>query len=255
MDPYLEAHWADVHASLITFARGALNRVLPDDLAARTEERVAVESNEDGAMREQHYSPEVRLIEVTPGGVALAETIVAEVSASQPIRLIAQMEPVRERSIRIIDAGTQRIITVIEFLSPSNKHGPGLAEFRSKRAELLTAGVNFIEVDFVRQGSWQSVLRPHICPPNRLSTYRVTVRTPQEPAVVLLYPIWLRQALPSIVVPLRPGDPRVELELQPLLDQVYTEGRYARSIDYKRPPTPPLVPADQAWVEELVAGR
>ena len=36
---------------------------------------------------------------------------------------------------------------MIEFVSPSNKRNPGLIEFRAKRAEFLTAGVNFVEVD------------------------------------------------------------------------------------------------------------
>lgn len=42
MDPYLERHWGDVHADIIALTRTALNRVLPDDLIARMEERVAI---------------------------------------------------------------------------------------------------------------------------------------------------------------------------------------------------------------------
>jgi hypothetical protein len=44
MDPYLEAHWRDVHASLIIYARDALQGVLPGSLRARVEERVLLES-------------------------------------------------------------------------------------------------------------------------------------------------------------------------------------------------------------------
>src|SRR5581483_7274540 len=40
MDPYLEAHWRDVHAALIIYARDALQTVLPAPLRARVEERV-----------------------------------------------------------------------------------------------------------------------------------------------------------------------------------------------------------------------
>jgi len=32
MDPYLEAHWRDVHAALIIYARDALQGVLPSPL-------------------------------------------------------------------------------------------------------------------------------------------------------------------------------------------------------------------------------
>jgi len=45
MNPYLEPHWLDVHSNLATYAADELNRVLPDPLVARVEERVAVESD------------------------------------------------------------------------------------------------------------------------------------------------------------------------------------------------------------------
>jgi hypothetical protein len=74
MDPYLEAHWRDVHTKLVAYTADAMNRILPEDLAAESEEHVSVASD-DGT----------------------------------------------ERSVRIIESGTQRLITVIEFISPSNK--------------------------------------------------------------------------------------------------------------------------------------
>ena len=40
MDPYLEAHWRDVHAGLVIYARDALQGVLPGSLRARVEERM-----------------------------------------------------------------------------------------------------------------------------------------------------------------------------------------------------------------------
>ena len=43
------------------------------------------------------------------------------------------------------------------------------------------------------------------------------------------------------------------LALQPVLDQVYAEGRYADLIDYTQPPPPPALPPDDAqWVAEQV---
>jgi len=40
MDPFLERHWGDVHATLIVYARDLLQPRLPDDLLARIEQRV-----------------------------------------------------------------------------------------------------------------------------------------------------------------------------------------------------------------------
>ena len=46
MDPYLERHWRDVHASLIIYARDQLQPQLPRKLCARVEERPIVEPEE-----------------------------------------------------------------------------------------------------------------------------------------------------------------------------------------------------------------
>src|SRR3954454_10022036 len=75
MDPYLEAHWGDVHASLITYARDQLRVQLPPDLRVRVrvEERVAVEvdSGENGpAGKRRRFYPDVRVMEQPRGGGA-----------------------------------------------------------------------------------------------------------------------------------------------------------------------------------------
>jgi len=55
MDPWLEAYWGDVHASLTAYARDALQPNLPAGLKARIEEYVAVESQYDADDWRQHY--------------------------------------------------------------------------------------------------------------------------------------------------------------------------------------------------------
>ena len=45
MDPYLEAHWLDVHPRLIVEASTVIQRQLGDDLVARIEERLLVEDS------------------------------------------------------------------------------------------------------------------------------------------------------------------------------------------------------------------
>ena len=60
MNLYLERHWGDVRASLIVYARDQLNARLSDDLRARAEERVYLETPEGpGGYRR----PDVRVIE------------------------------------------------------------------------------------------------------------------------------------------------------------------------------------------------
>lgn len=247
MDPYLERHWLDVHTSLVTGARDALNQQLPADLVASAEERIAVESQSG----EEHiFGPDVRVVEPPRGVVAVAEDPAGRVEA--PYRLVAQVEPMIERFIRILEAGTERLVTVIEIVSPMNKQGPGLQAFRSKRAELLGAGVNFVEIDLNRAGDWQGLLRPHRCPPQAVTPYRVTFRVPGDPAAAYLHPLTWRTRLPAISIPLREKDPRVRLDLQALVDHAYASGRYHRRLDYSKPCDPALPGEEAAWMEELL---
>ena len=60
MDPYLEAHWGDVHSRLTIDACDEIQSLLPRDLRARVEEYLIVEDDEE---RKRRYSPDVRIIE------------------------------------------------------------------------------------------------------------------------------------------------------------------------------------------------
>lgn len=89
MDPYLERHWRDVHASLVIYARDQLDGRLPRDLRARVEERVFLEST-SGVERETY--PDVRIVErarAAPpapkvhGGIITAEPLI--VVAEEPV--------------------------------------------------------------------------------------------------------------------------------------------------------------------------
>ena len=247
-DPYLEAHWLDVHTKLVAYSADALNARLPDDLIARTKERVAIESDDQPP---RHVSPDVRVLEAVGAG-GVAESGNAAGSALAPYRLVALVEPITERFIEIIDMTGERLITVIEFASPTNKRGKGLEAFIDKRDKLLAGGVNVVEIDLIRSGDWREMLGWHRCPPEARSLYRATIRVPDEPMAVYLQPIFLRKPLPAVRIPLRPSEAPIELELQPLLDQAYHNGRYARTIDYTRPPDPPLEVDDAAWADELL---
>jgi hypothetical protein len=255
MDPYLEEHWLDVHTKLVAYCADALNGGLPDELIARTEERIAIESDgEDFGS----VIPDVSLFAYGKIERLADQEGMGGTAVLAPYRLSALVEPITERFIEIIDVDGRRLVTVIEFVSPTNKRGRGLEEFVAKRDELLEGGVNFVEIDLTRTGNWRKLLAPQRCPPAKaVSTYRATIRTPREPGVAYLQPIYLRHPLPVLRIPLRPKDSPFELALQPLLEEAYKNGRYERTIDYTQPPNPPLEPEAQAWANQLLkeAGR
>lgn len=243
MDPYLERYWRDVHTKLIVEAANALNDTLPPDLVAATEERIVIE---DDAGRARELVPDVQVLErpvswpaaAVEGGVAI-----------QPIPIAVQREPQVQRHVEIIEPETDRLITVIEIASPSNKLHDGLARHQAKRRDLLSAGVNVVEVDLVRRGGL-ALLEPSQCPPQARTTYRVILRPWFDLDRIYLIPIPLQDRLPRVAIPLRAGDPQVALDLQALVDRAYLTGRYASRIDYARPCQPPLEGGEKAWADE-----
>lgn len=245
MDPYLEAYWLDVHTRIITYAADALNSLLPRGILARTQERIGIETDDgDSGV----LLPDVNVIHAV-GRKMSGQLGVAE--ALGRFKLLALHEQPIERYIEITTADGSQLITVIEFISPSNK-GRGRIDFVDKRQTLLAGGVNFVEIDLTRGGEWRKLLLPQKCPPEAVAAYRYTIRIPQESGVAYLQPISLREPLPVAPIPLREDEPRVSLELQPLIEQVYEKGRYEEAIRYERPPTPPLNEPDAAWAQSLL---
>lgn len=68
-----------------------------------------------------------------------------------------------------------------------------------------------------------------------------------------VWPLGLRERLPTLPVPLRSPDPDVPLDLQAALDTVYDEADYSLTLNYDEPPAdPPLSEGDATWVQEQV---
>ncbi|MGD9855652.1 MAG: DUF4058 family protein [Planctomycetaceae bacterium] len=259
MDPYLEAHWGDVHSSLVLYARDMLRQQLPRDLYARVEERVFVETDDDvPGVR----VPDVRIVEHhrtpdfgSPGAAqADEEGGVATITAPEPEILELSDEPITERFIEIRDASTgHRIVTVIEVLSLANKHpGEGREAYLRKQSEHREAGVSLVEIDLLRSGTTTLPAAFRRFRVTRSTPYRVSVWRGTKPNRVEFYAISLRQPLPSIRIPLRETDEDVRLDLQALLIQTYENGSYALTTDYKQSSDPPLSEEDAAWAAKLM---
>jgi hypothetical protein len=247
MDPYIERYWEGAHARLIGYMADALATQLPDDLAARIEERVYIEADDHLAAVRR---PDVRVVEdPLPWDARRAGGATA---TAEPVIRHLNVDPVTERHIQIMDMDGNRIVTAVELLSPANKVlGPGREQYLRKRKEFMASDANLVEIDLVRAGDWVRMLEPFTVAVPYQTTYRVSVWQSSDPGETKLYPIGLRQALPKISVPLRPNEPDAELELQPLLDRVYRLSRFDR-IDYSKP-CEPLSEEDALWAREQIA--
>ena len=252
MDPYLEAYWGDVHSRLVLYASDLLQGKLPRDLVSRVEERVFVESPDGGTA--SVYYPDVRVVEHPSRAGETAVAVVEETIAANPLVIDLRREPITETFIEIRDRRTgNRLVTVIEVLSPSNKRpGVGRKVYLRKQRELQRGRVNLVEIDLLRDGRRTFESRKNPLPLPERPTYMAAVWRASHERQLEVYPIDLRRRLPVIRVPLRADDADVILDLQAIVDQAYRNGRYELDIDYSRDIPPPLEPADAFWAHELL---
>jgi hypothetical protein len=249
MDPYLEQHWGDVHHSLVTYARDHLQKMLPKDLRARVEERVFVESLQDGR---RPIIPDVRVLERMERK-SKRGTAAMPLATAEPLILLID-EEVTQGYIEIRDASSgHRVVTVIEVLSPANKvPGEGQEKYLQKRHELRDGRVSLVEIDLVRTGTRPLPVPLDTLPPPFRTTYHVWVRRGWELLKVEIYRAPLRERLPVIRIPLRQTDTDVPLDLQALIEECYRNGNYEDDIDYQADSYPPLDPSDARWANALL---
>lgn len=245
MDPWLEVSWHDVHHRLCTYACDALQPQIQPALRARIEERLVVEAV---ARRDHPIYPDVSITERESWRVREEGGVALEV---EPL-IVYDDAPVPEGFILITDSGAGgRLVTAIEFLSPTNKlPGKGQMKYLQKQEEYIEGGVNLVEIDLVRRGE-HIITGYDLIPDSHRTTYQACVRRANK-ASTEVYPVPLQQALPVIRIPLREKDADARLSLQAILEQAYHNGAYGSSIDYTQPPDPPLDPADAAWAAELL---
>lgn len=240
----MEETWGDVHNKLSAYAADALNGELPSGLLARTEQRIYVQFG-DGPPDERR--PDVMVTERLAYEPSASETGGGTTVLVEPLRVHVQRDPQRERFIEIRD-GNNAVITIIEFISPTNKtDSRGFSEYGRKREQIYDSETNLVEIDLTRAGGiptrrrlWNNVYDVRMA-----ATYGVCVFRANE-NVAEVYPISLQARLPIIKVPLRQQDADVKLDLQPLIEQVWRNGRYEMT-DYTRTLQPPLSGEEAAW--------
>jgi hypothetical protein len=252
MDPYLEAHWGDIHGSLVIYARNQLQKQLPKDLRARIEEEVLVEDDQPDD-RPQRWKPDVRVVERPNGNGNPAAKTSGNVLVAEPIVVEWEVEPQVLRSVNIVEAGSgHRLVTAVEFMSPTNKGDPrGRRAYRRKQREFRTGGVSLVEVDLLRDGDYVLAVPEGPTLAESGALYRVCVSRGWESGRAELYPLSLRGRLPAIRIPLRETDRDVILDLQPLVDAAYDDGGYD-DIDYSVDAEPPLAGDAAAWADQLL---
>jgi hypothetical protein len=248
MDPYLERHWRDVHHRLCTYACDELQPQVQPALLARIDERLVVEADYTDP---RSIYPDVKVVEDQPAEGAAGGGTAVLIEVDEPL-LIASGEPATEGFVQIIDPSADgRIVTVIEFLSMTNKTpGGGKDDYRRKMTEAVAGGASLVEIDLLRTGDWVVQVPFGRVPKKFRQSYKVCVRRAWETGWEF-YPMPLNARLSKIRIPLRQQDRDAVLDLQLLLDRAYQNGAYHR-LHYETPLDPPFDPTTAAWAASLV---
>lgn len=244
MDPYLEGYlWPDVHHALATQIRRLLIPRLRPKYVARLEISVIEDENPELELGVMYPDVEVlRRREPLPAGPAGA----SPVKVIDAPTLTIPLPEVKLVSVEVRDVAQNELITSIEILSPVNKRESGASQYRQKRLRLREAGVHLLELDLLRRGEHPiHAFRKPQC------HYLVSL-TRAAATQAALWPLTVRDRLPTVPVPLRAPDEDVPLELGKALSTIYDEAAYDLSIDYSaEPPPPPLSAEDWAWMQAV----
>lgn len=252
MDPYLEAPelWPNVHHGLISEIQAALNRALRPRYRSIVEERVYLSDENDPGRRVIIPDVAVKVSAPSSRYESSYPPDESSLAVAKPVRATTLIEEeIREPRVVIIDSSGGKVVTVIEVLSPTNKivGSRGRTSYESKRAEVMRSPAHFVEIDLLRDGI------PIYCgeqlPPH---DYLVHVSRHAARPHGVVWPILLRQHLPTIDIPLLPKDPDAALDLGAILNSAYDRGGYDLLVDYQQPPRVVLSEPDARWAERWI---
>lgn len=252
MDPYLEGEmWQEFHATFAHAIRAQLVPLLPPKYAALLAKRHVLQSADLGIFgwdSSRVIYPDVHVVDA-PEPDMLRESSTERTITAPAVDLPSPLlEEVPLLSVEIRDVAHRRLVTLIEILSPANKRGDGAREYNQRRLEILRTQTHLLEIDLLRQGeriALQGQLPPAPC-------FIFLSRTNRRPRTEV-WPVALRDRLPTVPVPLLRPDPDVPLDLQAGVKACFDLVGYERLLDYAaQPPPPPLNDSENRWLRECL---
>ncbi len=252
MNPYFEEQWFQVHPCMIAASLSRLQRQMPPDLRVSIEQGMKISTR---FTDDKGIQPDVSVWKVRE------DTLLASAPPNFAPPIVRDVTAPKPRHLTIREAAGE-LVTVIEFLSPTNKHGGGALAYLQKRLGLIDSGINLVEVDLVRKwglallqfeddGMADSIrLDDGRLPPHATTVFRAELPLQRE-----LYRVVYQQPLPAIRVPLRPDDQDIWLNLQELAEQCQIDCAFDKSTDYSKNPEPMLAPEDDAWLDQHLKSK
>jgi hypothetical protein len=252
MDPYLERSgvWEEVHTRLIVAIADALGPQVRPKYRVGVEQRTYL-----AVMTPDEYDlvgkPDV-LVAPSRRQTQSVRAITTPVGNAPKIAELPMPEEIVERYLGVRDVVTGEVVTVLELLSPTNKlTRDGRTQYERKRMKILGSATHFIEIDLLRAGE---PFPFRVQDGDGQSDYRIIVSRAQDRPQAVVYLFTLRDPIPDITVPLRPGEAEPCLALNDLFHDVYNRAGYDLTLDYHQSPPPPQMrEQDLQWLQQLLS--
>jgi len=260
MDPYLErpGRWPGFHNLLIAKLAETVAPRLRPSYYVEVEEHVYVSEGHELIGRPDAMVYERRDAD-SREGPSIRETRGARGGTQLLTAAVPVPDEIRAWYLELREIGSDRVVTVIELLSPSNKRtGKGRQEYLEKRLEIVGTRTNLVEIDLLRAGErMPAFLRDW--PPDAPAPgdYRILIARGHRRPVADVYTFTVRDPIPAFPLPLSPDDDEPVVDLQALVHTLNDTMGYDLRIDYRAEPMPPLDEEDEGWVDALLreAGR
>ncbi|MBI1831648.1 MAG: DUF4058 family protein [Planctomycetes bacterium] len=254
MDPFLESRsdFPSLHNAMITYMQEHLQGKLPERYYAKSGERIWVDVS-------RWIEPDIHIGQAR--GTKPSQSSVATLVKETPVRPIIVTIPHDEQTEPYLEifkkhGDKTRLVCSIEILSLTNKTPgeKGQNLYRRKQRDILRRKVHLVEIDLLRAGRHTTAVALDWAKEDAGDfDYHVCVRRFNRFEEFEVYPILMRQALPTVAIPLLPADGDIAVDLQAIFQRAYDAGPYSRALDYRTDTIdPPLTKEQDTWLRGML---
>ena len=229
VSPIIESKgwWHSFHTNIIIRIMDEINSTLPENYFAVAERRLEILPEESYRIAESvPFERRGVPLKSSSGGTAVLERGVPHGTVS------VFSEDVYEKFLEIRHGFGEdnRVVTVIEVLSPANKAtgSQGRRDYIEKQRQLAHSDMNLVEIDLLQSGSHTVLVPLEKLPAKSHWDFIVSLHRVEDR---LRCDYWLNKIgapLPEIQIPLLPGDPDIVFDLEAAYRRAFDSGRYSQ---------------------------
>lgn len=171
-------------------------------------------------------------------------------STEMPLFTSVIREQHTEEVIEIRQRTDNRLITMIDVVSPTNKGtASGRGAYLDTRRQARAQNASLVEIDLVLKGEPMLDYSRDGLPD---WDYAVTVTRSNQPERYEIYTATLQKRLPRFKMPLALDDRDTVVDLQTTFARCFDQGSFGQQIDYRKDPPAVTLDEDRTWVNEVL---